>query len=96
MKVIDKLKSIAVKINPPRRSREEFVYMSNLDADGKYNGPSLRGMGRSLKEAADGRRKYAKNYARIQGLCKGCEHFDSESKTVGGHCRLKAEENCAR
>ena len=96
MNTAEKLKSVAVKVNPPRRSREYWLKMANTDLDGKYTGPPLRGIGRSLRDSAAEGRRYAKNFARMQGLCKDCKHHNARSKAVGGHCKLREQEHCVR
>jgi hypothetical protein len=90
-----KLKTLAVKVNPPRQSREYWLASTNVGAASGYR-INIQGIGRSVKDSVADRRRYAKNFAKIQGLCKGCEHYDANSKAVGGHCRLKEQENCVR
>lgn len=64
--LIKKIPTIAIKCNPPRRSRQEIIRMCNVGAAPGYE-TKTDGTGRSLQERAQNIRKYRDNYERIFG-----------------------------
>lgn len=84
-----------VKANPPRRSRAETIRMTNVGFTDKYK-QNVKGIGRDLADAGPERRQYAKNWAKVTKLCKGCQHHDASNTSVGGHCTLPEQQECLK
>lgn len=93
MKLTSKLKTISIKCNPPRYTTRELEHGINAGLESPYH---IRLSGQSPGDDAAARRRYVKNWQKGCGLCKGCKYHNAGSKTVGGHCKLKEQEHCAR
>ena len=59
--IAKKLKTIRIKVNPPRRGRGELLRKLNVGTEPKYQ-ISTRGIGRSLADSAEALKKYRDNF----------------------------------
>lgn len=87
--------TVAIKANPPRRSRGDVIRMTNVGFVDKYK-QNTRGIGQDLADAGPQRRQYAKNWALIYKLCMKCEHYDLDATAVGAHCKLPESQECVK
>ena len=64
--ITEKLKTVAVKCNPPRRSRAEIIEKCNVGFVPKYQ-TSNRAIGQSLAERKASLRRYSDNWDKAFG-----------------------------
>lgn len=95
MQVAEKLKTVNIKCSPPRYTRAELIEKTNYGFKDKYRQQS-EGIGRSMEDRKADRRLYAKNFARIQGLCIGCEYYVPDTERPGEHCSRAESECCVK
>lgn len=93
MKMAEKCKTIAVKCNPPRYSREYINEMTNIGFKPKYQ-TSIKGKGRSVKDGVKSDIAYAKGWALMNGLCETCKYFTRNTSRAGKHCKRNRSEHC--
>lgn len=75
-------------------------HLSTAEIHEKTNRGSAERYRTKLREGVErvDRIRFGKNYARMQGLCVGCENFDlQKTQTVdGSHCKLPKDKHCLK
>ena len=69
-KIAEKVKTVAVKCNPPRMSRADRLRGCQTGLADKYKSKT-EGIGRSVKDRAECQKKYAEGWEKIWGKKTG-------------------------